>query len=499
MTNRIIKTVCCTLLAALLLPLCACARKPSYHLIETETSPSASAAESSAGISETPTLTEAPTETTGRPSTKEPSTETPEDYGMIALYIGVQDYGAEKTGKEHKNDLRFRFFADGREELYAIDNGETGDGVYTYRLQNLLREGELFSIEAEDGVITDLKKPGGLPSGKIAAGADGSLSLDGRTIDENAAVYAVATPVGGAQVTATEATDGAYAIYAPGEKPALYLVKEPQISPVPPVSGTPGLRTLKNLLQTALAPVGSTLYMYGGGWDWQDAGASAETASIGVSPEWYAFFASQDARYNYKNDGDPAHSYYPHGGVNYYHYDGLDCSGFVGWTLYNTLESESGKPGYVVSSTTMAKKLADAGYGVYQKDIKALRPGSIVSIRGHVWLCLGLCGDGSAVLVHSTPSVSKSGAPGGGVQIASVGPKKNCQAYALAQKYMTKYYPDWSARYDAQQVDADRYLTFESDNDSGVFNFSTDKNGLLDPDGYLGMSAADVLADLFGE
>ena len=38
----------------------------------------------------------------------------------------------------------------------------------------------------------------------------------------------------------------------------------------PPVSGTPGVLTVRNFLATAMEPVGTTLYMFGGGWNWQD-------------------------------------------------------------------------------------------------------------------------------------------------------------------------------------------------------------------------------------
>ena len=62
----------------------------------------------------------------------------------------------------------------------------------------------------------------------------------------------------------------------------------------PIVSGTPGEKTIKNLLSTAFAPVGSTLYVYGGGWNWQDNGSGNEASSIGLSKECASFFYSHD-------------------------------------------------------------------------------------------------------------------------------------------------------------------------------------------------------------
>ena len=506
--------------------LCACAQTPPYRP-DPSVKPSETPSETLSGSTESPaqtqettditppgTTTEAPEETptTDQNTQSESRTESPtktsptesptsgqEDYGMIAVYLGVCSYGEEAADKDHKNDLRFRFFVDGEEKTFAIDSGETADGTYTYKLQNLLREGALFGLTEENGVITDLAKLDDLPAGEVFRTEDGRLRIGERTLDDAVTVYAVQKAAGGATVLPTRVPDGARAVYAYGNcLPALYLLPEESENVKAPVSGTPGLRTVRNFLQTALMPVGSTLYMYGGGWDWQDEGSSAETCSIGVSPEWRRFFDEQDAEYTYKNADDPAHSYYPHGGVNYYHYWGLDCSGYLGWTLYNTLENESGRPGYVSSSTSMAMKLADAGLGVYEKDLIALKTGSVVSIRGHVWLCIGVCEDGSAVILHSSPTDSKTGAPGGGVQIAAVG-NDGCQAYALAQKYMTEYYPAWAARYNVLQADPARYFFFEEDNKSGVFNFSTDEKGLLDPDGYLDMSPEQVLKDLFGE
>ena len=58
----------------------------------------------------------------------------------------------------------------------------------------------------------------------------------------------------------------------------------------PPVQYIPGHRTLRNFLAAALAPVGTTLYVYGGGWNRQDTGASAQAVTIGQPASWRAFF-----------------------------------------------------------------------------------------------------------------------------------------------------------------------------------------------------------------
>ena len=142
-------------------------------------------------------------------------------------------------------------------------------------------------------------------------------------------------------------------------------------------------------------------------------------------------------------------SYYPHNSWNQYYYAGVDCSAYIGWTVYNVMHTESTtndlSDGYVMSAVKMAKTFADKGWGTWTRDIKSFKPGDIFSMSGHVWTVLGVCDDGSIVFLHSTPSDSKAGQGGGGVQLSALNPNsdndKNCEAYKLVTKYMTKYYP----------------------------------------------------------
>ncbi len=273
------------------------------------------------------------------------------------------------------------------------------------------------------------------------------------------------------------------------------LLPSEEISFTPVVQGTPGETTIKNFLETALMPVGTALYIYGGGWDWQDEGSSVQSRTIGVPSDWVRFFREQDTDYNYKSE-DPTNSYYPYGEYNEYYYAGADCSGYLGWVLYNTFHTTDLEEGYVGSSTKFAKWLAeDLGYGTWSTETENIRPGDIMSIKGHVWICLGKCSDGSVVILHSTPSESRSGQPGGGVQISALGDSDSCEAYALAKKYMSEYYPEWNERYEAVLRDPGLYFSTEAEN-AGLFSWDT-TGVVTDPDGIREMKADEVLKTLF--
>ena len=366
---------------------------------------------------------------------------------MEAVYLGVENYGAEAVNKDAREDFRYRFLIDGEEALLRIDSGAPTEDGYEYPIQNRLKENYAFEIAVADGVV--------LSAEELPGQADGSY--------------------------------------------------------VPPVSGVPGERTLGNFLKTAMEPVGTTLYIYGGGWDWQDVGSAVHARTLGVSADWVRFFREQDADFTYKSrDGDeanadPATSYYPYGGYNEYYYAGLDCSGYLGWAVYNTLETESGRDGYVGGSTGFAKRLAGMGFGEWTQDVQApaadngctMLPGDIMSINGHVWLSLGTCADGSVLILHSTPANSRTGQPGGGVEVSAIGLSEDCEAYRLADEAMSEHYPEWYERYPVKLCDPAVYFTFEGEN-AGRFTWDTD-GAFTDPEGVQAMTPAQVMEYLFAE
>ncbi len=419
--------------------------------------------------------------------------------GQEAVYLGVAGYGS--VSGSGKADFCHRFFADDGECRWRIRTDTR------YSIQNRLMEGYLYRMTVAGGVVTEAEPLGGTAEGIVEAVGKDALTVGGAVLPlgRGAKCYAITTAPGGAAVEETSIAvgDSVKAVVRDGRVRTVYkaLLPEPY---KPPVTGVSGERTLKNLLATALAAVGTVLYVYGGGWNWQDEGASLQAETIGLPRSWLAFFQAQDASYRYQNSGDPARSYYPHNGWNQYYYAGADCSGYLGWVLYNVTNGAGDDPsgGYVVPAARFARALSERGWGALTRDTAGgFRAGDVVSVRGHVWLALGTCRDGSIVLLHATPSPSVTGAPGGGVQISALSPegRQGCEACRLADRYMRACYPQWSQRYNAVLCDYERYTAVAADKHTGRFTWALGCGGLLtDPEGCAGKEPAALLAELLG-
>lgn len=238
--------------------------------------------------------------------------------------------------------------------------------------------------------------------------------------------------------------------------------------------------TLKKFLTNAIKPLGKTLYVWGGGWG--DLGGSKEARTIGVSSSWARLFKQSDASYSYQS-------------TLYQSSKGLDCSGYVGWCLYNALYTKSGNNGFVRKAETMAKYYAGLGWGDYipKRSVKDYKPGDILSSNcsdcGHVWISLGTCEDGSVVVLHSTSN--------GGVQLSgTVSDEGEYDSYAsrMAKFYMERFYPEWAKRYPDGY---DRPANYRSH----YCQLRWDVSGssvMTDPDGWQDLSAEEVLTRLFG-
>ncbi len=239
-------------------------------------------------------------------------------------------------------------------------------------------------------------------------------------------------------------------------------------SPSPPVPGDP---TLLKFLKTSALPLGNTMYVWGGGWNEEDTGAGDEARSLGVSPRWAEFAKEQTSAYDYRN-------------TRYQIHDGLDCSGYVGWAVYNTFETENGKEGYVVKSSQMAKNFSLRGWGDYTEaaQVEDYRPGDIFSGNGHVWICVAQCSDGSVILMHaSPPGVMLSGT------LLENGEKS--QAVKWAEEYSARYFPQWHARFPKSACTHNYLKTYN--------RMRWNRQTLPDPDGLFSMNAPEILEKIF--
>ena len=246
---------------------------------------------------------------------------------------------------------------------------------------------------------------------------------------------------------------------------------ESTTQPTTQAAPEPDTASVLDRLRIAAEPVGSTMYVWGGGWNQADTGAGEEAVTLGVSSRWAEFADLQDAGYDHKN-------------YRYQIHDGLDCSGYVGWAIYNTLETENGRPGYVSSSTDMAQALADRGLGTFipAEEMTQWLPGDIMSMKGHVWIVVGMCGDGSVLLLHSSP-------PGVRFCGTRLPDGSDSEAVALAERIMAERYPDWYSRY-PDCAKSHGYLT-----KSSAMRWSHDV--LSDREGLQGMTACEVLEAIF--
>ena len=159
--------------------------------------------------------------------------------------------------------------------------------------------------------------------------------------------------------------------------------------------------TVKEFLLGAMTPVGKCLYIYGGGWNEEDTGAGVETMSYGVAPRWAEFFDEQDNTYEQEE-----HEYEIH--------NGLDCTGYLGYAAYQVFGDKYADDGYVFSSGSVGDNFLSLFGGTLVPNTKVTehKAGDVMVKRGHVWIVVGECDDGSVLLLHSSPpNVTFSGTP----------------------------------------------------------------------------------------
>ena len=278
----------------------------------------------------------------------------------------------------------------------------------------------------------------------------------------------------GAMLTDWQNIDGSeYYFYSSGAMAVSTVIGGVEIGADGKASRTESqaLGTLTKFLKTMIQPVGNTLYVWGGGHDaWTD----GDGLRIGMNPKWKQFYNQQGASYNYTKH-------------RYEYQNGLDCSGLVSWAVYNTYNTKSNQKetAYSSTSTGFPAYLTNKGFGSHGKvSGGTFTPGDVVSMTGHVWVVLGMCSDGSLVIVHATPPVVQIS---GTVNTAG---STNSEAVKLAKAYMKKYYSDAAGKYNLC-IASKAYV-------NNVDRFHWSSSSMRDPDGLRNMAAAQVLEKLIG-
>lgn len=82
--------------------------------------------------------------------------------------------------------------------------------------------------------------------------------------------------------------------------------------------------------------------------DWSDA------TRKGISPKWKQWYDSNSSSYNYRYYMDLSEAT---------EQKGLDCSGFVGWSVYQIMQSRSGGPMYTDVSGNLGSLYSGKGMG----------------------------------------------------------------------------------------------------------------------------------------
>ena len=278
----------------------------------------------------------------------------------------------------------------------------------------------------------------------------------------------------GAMLTDWQNIDGSeYYFYSSGAMAVSTVIGGVEIGADGKASRTESqaMGTLTKFLKTMIQPVGNTLYVWGGGHDaWTD----GDGLRIGMNPKWKQFYNQQGASYNYTKH-------------RYEYQNGLDCSGLVSWAVYNTYNTKSNQKetAYSSTSTGFPAYLTNKGFGSHGKvSGGTFTPGDVVSMTGHVWVVLGMCSDGSLVIVHATPPVVQIS---GTVNTAG---STNSEAVKLAKAYMKKYYSDAAGKYNLC-IASKAYV-------NNVDRFQWSSSSMRDPDGLRNMTAAQVLEKLIG-
>ncbi|MCF0144994.1 MAG: N-acetylmuramoyl-L-alanine amidase family protein, partial [Eubacterium sp.] len=217
-----------------------------------------------------------------------------------------------------------------------------------------------------------------------------------------------------------------------------------------------GVRTLRNLLETALVPIGRTLWVWGGGH-------GGDANIMGMPQIWEDYFVD-NASPGYQSSDDIMF------------WIGPDCSGYASWVVSNAFFTAATRPGSTPLAQYAAQTYASSGYG-YISDAEAFHPGDVVSMDyGHVWFVIGKYDDGSVLLAHNSTK---------GCQLSGTGG----EADKKARYYMAKYFPYWPYR----PMTTSWYLGYMHKMTWNVGSF------ISDPDGFMDMGPDEIMKVLLGD
>ena len=230
--------------------------------------------------------------------------------------------------------------------------------------------------------------------------------------------------------------------------------------------------SVADLMNEAIKPIGKCLYVYGGGWNEPDTGAGIEAMTMGISQNWVDFYNANNSSYDYKT-------------TRYQIHNGLDCTGYVGWSMYQLFGDKYSKNGYVYLAEEMAQRYSEifGGQFIPKGQVTDYKCSDIMSSSGHAYIVIGECSDGSVLFLHaSPPNVSLCGTytPEG---------NSSSEAIELANNYMNTYFNECYKKYPR----CSRNTSYLTDYNQMHWNETV----LTDSDGYRNMTPSQILYDMF--
>ena len=441
------------------------------------------------------------------------------------VYLGLKNFGTPKAHKKFINTFDYRFFVGGKEKIFKVRNLIKNEKEYY--IQNILQEGYIYILEIYNNKVINRVRPIDNIPKFFVQGIISKIDKNNIYIGKNKykiydtyKIRRILQNIGGSRVVNCNLKKGipVKMIVDKFNNIKLCYVSNLSKQYKPPIKPIPGLKTIKNYIGTALSAVGSSLYIFGGTWNWQSNDNSLLSSHIGIPQSWIDFFNIHDASYSYKeyvykNKSviNKKLSYYPFNKINTYYYAGVDCSAFMGWVLYNILHTKSNLQHKTTISSLITSDYLSKGWGKTLTAYELKKPknyknsqykvGDIVSTKGHCWICLGTCNDGSIIFVHSSPGKeSRLGElyRGSGPQISAIGNNDQCDAYKLADYYMKKYYPKWYKRYKIYLVSYEDYTNF-ANSQNALFRWDTSGSFMSDPENYQNKKPEEILKDIFNE